>query len=112
MLDWSKTFFKSLIMRIAAKFKTIKNRHLRVCCIFMNECQTTVSARPKKIPISTLFKPMHTDLRLFHFQMCCLVLGLNFTFKYNSLEELWGYNAQLLNQSHCIIVIVHKQCHL
>lgn len=42
-LIWeTKTLFKSLIRRTAAKFKTIKNWHLRIC-IAMNKCKTTIS---------------------------------------------------------------------
>lgn len=50
MLDWSKTFFKSLIMRIAAKFKTIKNRHLRVCCIFMKQMSDNCISEAQENP--------------------------------------------------------------
>lgn len=94
LLERLKHFFKSLMMRTAAKFKTIKNRHLRICCIVVNKSKTTVSVKPKKIPIMTLFKPRSTDFP-FHFQMCSLIPVLNCTFRYKSLEEKQGSNARL-----------------
>lgn len=42
--------------------------------------------KPKKIPITNLFKPACAD-STFHFRMCSLVLGLNCTFSSNSLKS-------------------------
>lgn len=47
----TKTLFKSLIKKTAAKFKTIKNRHLGICCIGMNKCKTTQRGPGKPLPL-------------------------------------------------------------
>lgn len=54
----------------------------------MNKCKTTINeAQENPNYYTTLFKPMCTDF-IFHFQMCSLILALNCTFRYNSLEEM------------------------
>lgn len=46
----------------------------------MNKCKTTVLVKPKKIPVTTPFKPMGIGFP-FHFPMCSLIPGLKCTFR-------------------------------
>ena len=59
-LTWQTTFFKSLIMRTAAKLKTIKNQHWRICCVVTNTRRTFVSVKPKK----RIYSQWQENLRL------------------------------------------------